>query len=201
MRSLNIYKFLELSEEAKKKAIIGVREELKENIPNHLVFDWAIDDCALFEPNHKTMCETFGDQYSDDLNDDFLLKNLRKNIRLRDGDPNVTDALKITNQDMFKEWLGFPKILHKHIICSIIGMDEDPSTLDVEILLGPDDPREDVIMSFIELAEKKFDGHMALVARRIINGLSEYFSDDNITERICDNNNYEFLEDGVLYNS
>ena len=201
MRSLNIYKFLELSEEAKKKAIIDVREELKENTPHHWVFDWATDNCELFEPSHDSMCETFGDQYSDDLNGDFLLKNLRKNITLRDGNLHVTDALKITNQDMFKEWLGFPKFLHKYIICSIIGMDEDQSTLDVEILLGPDDPREDVIRSFIKLAEEEFDNHMALVAHRIINGLSEFFSDDNLTETICDNDNYEFLEDGELYNS
>ena len=201
MRSLNIYRFSELSEEAKKKAICDVREELKENTPHELVFDWATDDCSLFEPSHQVMCETFGDQYSDDLNGDFLFKNLRKNITLSNGNLNVTDALKITNEDMFKDWLGFPKVLQKYIICSIIGMDEDPSTLDIEILLGPGDPREEVIRSFIELAEKAFETHMLLIERRIIMSIEEYFSDDNLSERISANDNYEFLGDGKLYNS
>jgi hypothetical protein len=201
MRSLNIYTFSELSEEAKKKAIIDVREELKENTPHAWVFDWAIDNCELFEPSHQIMCETFGEQYSDDLEGDFLLKNLRKNITLRDGDLHITDALKITNQNMFKKWVGFPEFLHKYIICSIVGMDDDPSTLDVEILLGPDDPREDIIRSFITVAEKLFDDHMSLVSRRIIDGLAEYFSDDNLAETIRANDHYEFLEDGKLYNS
>jgi hypothetical protein len=201
MRSLNIYRFSELSEEAKKKAIHDVREELKENTPHGLVFDWAIDNCELFEPSHQVMCETFGDQYSDDLGGDFLLRNLRKDIILRDGNLHVTVALKITNQDMFKTWIGFPKFLHKYIICSVIGMDEDPSTLDVEILLGPDDPREEIIRSFVGVAEKAFDKHMKLVERRIINGIEEYFSDDNLSETISANDNYEFLGDGKLYNS
>jgi len=201
MRSLNIYRFSELSEEAKKKAIRDVREELKENTPHELVFDWATDDCSLFEPSHQVMCETFGDQYPDDLNGDFLLKNLRKNITLRNGNLHVTEALKITNEDMFKDWLGFPKVLHKYIKCFIIGMDEDPSTLDIEILLGPGDPREEVIRSFIELAEKAFETHMSLIERRIIMGIEEYFSDGNLSERISANDNYEFLGDGKLYNS
>ena len=127
--------------------------------------------------------------------------NLRKNITLSNGNLNVTDALKITNEDMFKDWLGFPKVLHKYIKCFIIGMGEDPSTLDIEILLGPGDPREEVIRSFIELAEKAFETHMLLIKRRIIMSIEEYFSDDNLSERISAYDNYEFLEDGKLYNS
>jgi hypothetical protein len=67
--------------------------------------------------------------------------------------------------------------------------------------LGPDDPREDIIRSFITVAEKLFDDHMSLVSRRIIDGLAEYFSDDNLAETIRANDHYEFLEDGKLYNS
>jgi hypothetical protein len=102
---------------------------------------------------------------------------------------------------MFKTWLGFPKILHKYIECSVIGIDEDPSTLNVETILAIDDPRESLIGTAIEEAEKIFDRHMILVERRIINGISEYFSDDNLSQTIGSSDRYEFLEDGTLYNS
>ena len=201
MRSLNIYTFSELSEEAKKKAIRDVREELKENTPHALVFDWAIDDCSLFEPSDLVMRETFGDQYSDDLGGDFLLRNLRKDITLRDGNLHITVALKITNQDMFKTWLGIPKMMHEYMECSVIGMDDDPSTLDIEILMSPDNPLESLAESMVHEAETAFDKHMKLVEGRIIRGIEEYFSDDNLTETISANDNYEFLENGKLYNS
>ena len=201
MRTLNIYSFSELDDEAKKKAIRDVREELKENTPHELVFDWAIDDCELFQPSHKSMCETFGDQYMDDLNGDFLMKNLRTGISLKNGDLNVTQAIRIANQEMFKTWIGFPKIFHRYVECSIIGMDEDPSTLDVEVFLAIDDPREGVVRSLIEVAEKNFERHMIWVEGKIINGISEYFSDDNLTETILSSDRYEFLENGTLYNS
>lgn len=201
MRTLIIYSFSELSEEARKKAIKGVREELKENTPHELVFDWAIDDCSLFEPSEQDMKETFGDQYSEDLGDDFLMKNLRTGITHKNGDLNVTQALRITNQEMFKTWIGFPKIFHRYVECSIIGMDEDPSTLDVEVCLAIDDPREGAVRSLIEIVEKNFERHMVWVEGKIINGISEYFSDDNLAETISANDRYEFLEDGTLYNS
>jgi hypothetical protein len=201
MRTLSIYSFSELSKEARKKAIIGVREELKENTPHDLVFDWAIDNCELFEPSEQDMRETFGDQYADDLGNDFLMKNLRTGITHKNGNLNVTQALRITNQEMFKTWIGFPKIFHRYVECSIIGMDEDPSTLDVEVCLAIDDPREGPVRSLIEIAEKNFETHMTYVERKIINGISEYFSDDNLTETISANDRYEFLEDGTLYNS
>lgn len=202
MRTLSIYSFSELSKEATKKAINGVREELKENTPHELVFDWAIDDCSLFEPSEQTMKETFGDQYVEDLGqEEFLMKNLRTGITHKNGDLNVTQALRITNQEMFKTWIGFPKIFHRYVECSIIGMDEDPSTLDVEVFLAIDDPREGVVRSLIEIAERNFQTHMSYVERKIINGISEYFSDGNLTETILSSDRYEFLEDGTLYNS
>lgn len=201
MRTLNIYSFSELAENAKKKAIMDVREELKENTSYELVFDWAIDDCELFQPSHRSMCETFGDQYMDDLNGDFLMKNLRTGISLKNGDLNVTQAIQITNQEMFKTWIGFPKIFHKNVECSIIGMDKDPSTLYVETFLAVGDPREGAIRTLIEIAEKNFENHMVWVEGKIINGIYEYFSDDNITETILSSDRYEFLENGTLYNS
>lgn len=201
MRTLNIYSFSELDENAKKKAIMDVREELKENTSYELVFDWAIDDCELFQPSHRSMCETFGDQYMDDLNGDFLMKNLRTGISLKNGDLNVTQAIQITNQEMFKTWIGFPKIFHKNVECSIIGMDKDPSTLYVETFLAVGDPREGAIRTLIEIAEKNFENHMVWVEGKIINGIYEYFSDDNITETILSSDRYEFLENGTLYNS
>jgi len=202
MRTLNIYSFSELSKEATKKAINGVREELKENTPHDLVFDWAIDDCSLFEPNEKIMKETFGDQYVEDLcSEEFLMRNLRTGITHKNGNLNVTKALKITNQEMFKTWIGFPKIFHRYVECSVIGMDEDPSTLDVEVFLAIDDPREGAVRSLIEIAERNFENHMIYVEGKIIDGIREYFSDDNIKETILSSDRYEFLEDGTLYNS
>lgn len=102
---------------------------------------------------------------------------------------------------MFKTWIGFPKIFHRYVECSIIGMDEDPSTLDVEVFLAIDDPREGAVRSLIEMAGKNFERHMIWVEGKIINGISEYFSDDNLTETILSTDRYEFLENGTLYNS
>ncbi len=201
MRTLSIYSFSELSEESKKRAIKDVREELKENTPIDLVFDWAIDDCWLFEPSEQVMKETFGDQYLEDLGGDFLMKNLRTGITHKNGNLNITQAIKITNEEMFKTWLGIPKIIRGYVKFSVIGADEDPSTLDYEIMLPNYDPREIAVRRCSEEAAKVFDRHMAYVEGRIINGIREYFSDDNLTETISANDRYEFLEDGRLYNS
>ena len=201
MRTLNIYTFSELSEEAKKRAIQDVREELKENTPHELVFDWAIDDCWLFEPSEQVMKETFGDQYLEDLGDDFLMKNLRKGISHKNGNLNVTQALKINNHDMFKTWLGIPKIIQRYVNFSLIVSDEDPSTLDFEILLPNYDPRSLAIKGCSENAVKLFDTHMIYVEGKIINGIREYFNDDNLEQAILSSDRYEFLENGRLYNS
>jgi hypothetical protein len=201
MRTLSIYTFSELSEEAKKKAIIDVREELKENTPHELVFDWAIDDCWLFEPSEQVMKETFGDQYLEDLGGGLLMENLRIGINNKNGDLNITQALKITNESMFKTWLGIPKIIQNYIKFSVIGTDEDASTLDFEIALPNYDPRGIVLRECAEEAARMFDRHMLHVEGRIINGIREYFSDDNLTETISTDDRYEFLENGTLYNS
>jgi hypothetical protein len=201
MRTLNIYSFSELSEEAKKKAVRDVREELKENTPHELVFDWATDDCWLFEPSEQTMKETFGDQYLEDLGHDFLMKNLRTCITHKNGNLNVTQAIKITNTDMFKTWLGIPKIIQRYVNFTVIGMDEDPSTLDFEVMLPSHDPRSIAIRGCSENAVKIFDAHLIYVEGKIIRGIREYFSDENLTETISNSDRYEFLENGRLYNS
>jgi hypothetical protein len=201
MRTLNIYTFSELSEEAKKRAIKEVREELRENTPHELVFDWAIDDCWLFEPSEQVMRETFGDQYLEDLSGDLLMKNLRTGISHKNGNLNVTQAIKITNQDMFKTWLGIPKIIQRYVNFTVIGMDEDPSTLDFEVMLPSHDPRSIAVRGCSENAVKIFDAHLIYVEGKIISGIREYFSDENLTETISTSDRYEFLENGRLYNS
>ena len=89
MRTLLIYKYSELPEEAKAKAIEEVREEMKE-YEQHSAFQWAIDDCALFEPPHAEMAALLGDDYYDrNLTADgkygqFVFKNNRKGIEFDD---------------------------------------------------------------------------------------------------------------------
>ena len=56
-----VYKFDELSEQAKQVAIEEVRNEYYEY--NDFA-NWTVDDCALFEPKEKKLIELFGEEYN-----------------------------------------------------------------------------------------------------------------------------------------
>lgn len=204
MRTLTIYTFDELSDQAKAKAIKAVREDLKEEGHDQFAFRWAIDDCALFEPAHAEMAELLGeDYYEQNLTPDgkygqFVFKNNRKGIDWEEwwDSALIAKALEITNDKMFKLWLGIPERLHKYVSYEF----EDRLTttgLGLSHELLSDDPLALALESIFNAAVKKFEAHMQTINGRIIQGFEDYYSDEEMKEKIAEGN-WEFDETGDI---
>ena len=204
MRTITLLNYSELSESAKATAIEEVREEMREN-ETHSAYDWAIDDCSLFEPPHAEMAALFGEDYYDRNSHNgygqFVFKNNRKGIEFDDyfETVNITKALEITSHKMFKTWLGIHEIFHDSINIEIIDGSFISTTTEMENPYMTEDPRHGVINSIIEIATGKFEAHIGQIAKRIANGIEEYFSDENVECRIEDINP-EFDEEGHIVN-
>ncbi len=208
MRTIAIYTYDELSPEAKETAREEVREEMREN-EWHESYNWAIDDCALFEPAHDEMVKFCGNNYyeenrtPDGKYGQFVFKNTRKGIQFDgdDGTLNIQNALEITNERMFKLWLGIPEMFHQTVDYEIYTPPYPGSTtigLTHSELQG--EVMGDVLSGILEKAEEKFESHIARIHDRICGGMETYFDDENVEFRIEDGN-YEFQEDGSLWNS
>lgn len=205
MRTLTIYKFNELSDEAKAKAIEAVREDLKEDGHDQFAFSWAIDDCALFEPAHAEMVKLLGEDYYDqNLTPDgkygqFVFKNLRKGIEWEEWWvlALIASALEITNDRMFKLWLGIPERLHKYVEYTIT--DQGTSTiLELSHELLSDDPVALALKSIFDSAIQKFATHMITISERIRQGMEDYYSDEEMEEKISEGD-WEFDETGDIF--
>jgi hypothetical protein len=198
MRTITLLKYPELSESAKATAIEEVREEMKEH-ESHSAYDWAIDDCSLFEPPHAEMAALFGEDYYDRNGNDFVFKNNRKGIVFEDyfETVQITDALEITNQTMFKTWLGIPEIFQE---ISIEIMDWNGRTIiEMENPYMTEDPRHEALKAISDNAAEKFEAHVSSIAKRIVNGIEEYFSDENVEFRI-EETDPEFNKEGNIVN-
>jgi hypothetical protein len=215
MKTICIYEFSELNPEAKELAIESVREEMESN-EWHEAYNWAVDDCALFEPKHEEMVKACGDNYyeenrtSDGKYGQFVFKNRRK-IKSFDPDPGATiilgEALEITNDRMFKLWLGIPEIFHESVEYRIgASIPEDfirwskSTTIEFEHNELNGEIMGDVLIGILELAKEKFDSHISDIHDRILTGIDAYFDDENVEYRI-EEREYEFLEDGSIWNS
>ena len=106
-----VYKFDELSEQAKQTAIEEVRNEYYQD--NDFA-SWAIDDCVLFEPKEKELVELLGEDYNFPL-----IENTRESIYFdteRNRFLDCEKAMVVTNKRQFLLWLG--------IDTNIEGLDE-----------------------------------------------------------------------------
>jgi hypothetical protein len=198
MRTITLYKYSELPESAKPTAIEEIREEMKEH-ESQTAYEWAIDDCSLFEPPHAEMAALFGEDYYDRNGNEFVFKNKRKGIEFEDyfETVQITDALRITNITMFKTWLGIPEIFHD-IYVGI--MDWNGRTIiEMENPFMTEDPRHEALKAISNNAAEKFEAHVSSIAKRIVSGIEEYFSDENVENRIEDSN-FEFNEEGNIVN-
>jgi hypothetical protein len=196
MRTIQIYSYNELEPVAKLRAIEEVREELQEK-EYHEAALWAADDCALLEPAHDEMTELLGNDYYEKNGNQFVFKNNRTNIEFDDYEIHVQQALEITNNKMFKKWLGIPDVLSEWIEYEII---ESVSKTDIEFecTLINSDPRYPAAVAAIEKASEKFSNHMNDILIRLENSVEDYFSDDNVEDRILEGE-YEFNESGSTY--
>jgi len=196
MRTITLLNYKELSESAKAIAIEEVREEMREH-ETQSAYDWAIDDCSLFEPPHAEMAALFGEDYYDRNGSQFVFKNKRKGISFEPyfETVQITDALEITNDTMFKTWLGIPEIFQDHFVSV---MDWNGRTIiEIEIPYMSEDPRHEVLKAIGNNAAEKFAAHIDQIAKRIVSGIEEYFSDENVESRIEDTNP-EFDEEGHI---
>ena len=196
MRTIQIYSYNELEPTAKLRAIEEVREELMEKEYYEAAL-WAADDCALLEPAHDEMTELLGNDYYEKNGNQFVFKNNRTNIEFDDYEIHVQQALEITNNKMFKKWLGIPDVLSEWIEYEII---ESVSKTDIEFecTLINSDPRYPAAVAVIGKASEKFSNHMNDILIRLENSVEDYFSDDNVEDRILEGE-YEFNESGSTY--
>ena len=202
MRTLTvkIYKFSELTEEAKTNAITNVGESY------HDYNDFAeqsIDNCYLFEPPHEELIKLFGENFYNDLNknskykDTPLIGNTRESIYFDTdrGYLNCISALDIKNTEYFLKWLGLNGALIEKVYYQIEN--EYSTTInfypnDDEIIL------KDIEKEVLTKAKEKFDRHIRKVVKNIGENIDYYFSDEAITEDI-EANEYEFLQDGTIF--
>jgi hypothetical protein len=198
MRTLTLYNYSELPESAKATAIEEVREEMREH-ESHSAYEWAIDDCSLFEPPHAEMVALLGEDYYDRNGNEFVFKNKRKGIEFDDyfETVQITDALEITNQTMFRTWLGIPEIFHD-INIEIMNWN-GRTIIEMENPFMSEDPRHEALKAIGDNAAEKFEAHVSSIAKGIASGIEEYFSDENVECRIEDTNP-EFNEEGNIVN-
>lgn len=195
MRTITLLNYKELSGSAKVIAIEEVREEMREH-ETQRAYDWAIDDCSLFEPPHAEMAALFGEDYFDLNGGQFVFKNKRKGISFENYFEilQITDALEITNQKMFKSWLGIPEIFHD-VYVGIL--DWGSTIIEIENPFISEDPRHEVLNDIADNAAEKFKAHVSAIAKRIVSGIEEYFSDENVEFRMSETNP-EFNEEGRI---
>ena len=129
------------------------------------------------------------------------MKNERDGIALNDYSCiNIETALTITNSTMFLKWLGIPDMFIEDVEYEI----SDTTThtkIEISHSRLKGDAVTDALEAIISAAESKFYDHVVAIKGRIESGIEEYFSDDNIIDRLEENEDVEFLESGILWNS
>lgn len=188
-----LFQFDELSEQAKETAIENVRQSYYEY--NNFA-EWAIDDCGLLEPPHKEMVELFGADY------EFpLLENTREKFYFstdRDWYIDISNAMEVTDTDMFLTWLGidlekFEDADGWNILDYKIGKDTiEFETNDWSIEFTQE--QNDMLYNAVE----KFESHCDDILRRLETDIDYRFTDEAIVEDILANE-MEFTEDGEKF--
>lgn len=193
MRTIQIFKFEELSSQAQANAIQEHRWEMQER-EGAEALHWALDDCSLWEPPHDEMVALLGHDYHDrNLTPDgkfgqFVFANRRNPLRvdieyryLKFG-----KSLEITNTPMFLTWLGIPEEHHPQVEWEL----DDTGAYHTELILSMEvddaDTRKDEFMAMLQRGVAKFDDHVQKCIDRLEIGVEEYFSDENVAERLRD---------------
>lgn len=185
-----VYKFDELSEQAKQVAIEEVRNEYYEY--NDFA-NWAVDDCALFEPIEKELIELFGEDYNFPL-----IKNTRKSIYFdteRNRFLDCEKAMQITNKKQFLLWLGIDieDEAFENIYFEIITPNYRNASTEIAF-----DDYDEMFEDRIEVAVERFNSLISDIIDRIEAAIDYRFTDEAIIEDI-EANNYEFLSNGKKY--
>jgi hypothetical protein len=202
MRTIQIYSFDELSPEAQKNAIREYKWEMREN-EGQDALHWALDDCSLWEPRHDEMVALLGSDYYDrNLTPNgqygqFVFANRRNPLRV-DLDCRYLKfgkSLEITNGSMFLTWLGIPSDLQKDVDWEIDDTGAYRSELVLSLDVEEGDPQKDAKIEILRAGTKKFNGHVDKCIDLIEAGFEEYFSDENVADRLSESK-IEFTVDG-----
>jgi hypothetical protein len=198
MREMKIYKLNELSPLAREIAIDNHRDWMEENL-KYEAMCWATDDCSLFEPKHQEMVDACGEDYYKNNGDQFVFKHMRGFIDWDfDGDEiELSQSLKITNEDMFFAWLGIPKGLRKYVSYVIGGI--TITQISFESVNLYDSPIEELLEDIFKKASDKFDAHIENTLIRIKENEKAYFEEENVVYSIENIYNLEFFEDGERF--
>lgn len=187
---IKLFSFEELSEKAQEKAIENTRNQLYEH---NDFLNWCIDDCYLLEPPHKELEKLYKKnklEYKD-----LLIKNNRKiylDIYYKTID--ISEAMEIQDNYLFLKWLGLnDRLINK--VTFEIGKD----TINIDSDCYKDCKLTKIEESKINLAVDKFENHCVNILYSIEKSYDYYFSDENIIEDLI-LNNYEFTEQGEIYN-
>ena len=185
-----VYKFDELSEQAKQVAIEEVRNEYYEY--NDFA-NWAVDDCALFEPKEKELIELFGEEYNFPL-----IKNTRESIYFdteRNRFLDCEKAMQITNKKQFLLWLGIDveDEAFENIYFEIITPNYRNASTEIAF-----DDYDEMFEDRIDTAVEWFNALIRDIIDRIEADIDYRFTDEAIIEDI-EANDYEFLSNGKKY--
>ena len=185
-----VYKFDELSEQAKQVAIEEVRNEYYEY--NDFA-NWAVDDCALFEPKEKELTELFGKDYNFPL-----IKNTRESIYFdteRNRFLDCEKAMEITNKKQFLLWLGIDVEgeAFENIYFEIITPNYRNASTEIAF-----DDYDERFGDRIDTAVERFNALIRDIIDRIEADIDYRFTDEAIIEDILANE-YEFLSNGKKY--
>ena len=185
-----VYKFDELSEQAKQVAIEEVRNEYYEY--NDFA-NWAVDDCALFEPKEKELIELFGEDYNFPL-----IKNTRESIYFdteRNRFLDCEKAMQITNKKQFLLWLGIDveDEAFENIYFEIITPNYRNASTEIAF-----DDYDERFGDRIDTAVERFNALIRDIIDRIEADIDYRFTDEAIIEDILANE-YEFLSNGKKY--
>lgn len=181
-----IYKFEELTEEAKESAIDNIREMYYQC--NDFA-EWAIDDDFLLNPPFKEL----GDLGIDENYPILIGNNRRICFSLdRDRHIDISNALVIEDEKYFFLWLGIPEALQKEIYDYDIL--SDSISFDFHDLDSLTNEQNNIFDNAVE----KFEDHCHDILKSIEDEIDYRFSDEAIKEEI-QGNSYEFTEGGTIY--
>ena len=199
---VKLYKFSELSEEAKETAVNKERERRYNDTD---LAQFAIDDDYLFEPKHEDLVKVFGEKYNelfDTAKANPMLGNTRKNLLFDYDRGQYIDcelSLEVNNDGLFLTWLGIPKELHIYLEYNIYTPMYRGSNTKIEFtVFDKENEFTEEETSLLEDASEKFSDHLSDVLQRIGESIEYNFTDKAITEEL-EQNDSDFTEDGKLY--
>jgi hypothetical protein len=193
---IELYSFDELTKDAKDNAIEQIRQR---RYNDYDLIHWIIDDCYLFEPAHDELIKLCGLEY--EKLSTPIFKNTRKLYfdLERNRHIDASNAIEITNEKMFFQWLEIPDNMYDKVYFTIQKTySRHPDTF---ILFQENDCQyefTDQELKILENAKDKFSDHMETVLNRIESSYNYYFTDESIIEHIKSNEIY-FQIDGIIY--